>query len=70
MILRPLDLSLLRLAMSGFFKGKARYNDTLVLGDWVLVRKPLLFSKSTRYFKVAKRSFVAAYILYFLVPVK
>ena len=43
MILRPLDLSLLRLAMSGFFKGKARYNDTFVLGDWVLVRKPVYF---------------------------
>ena len=43
MILRPLDWSLLRFAMSGFFKGKARYNDTLVLGDWVLVRKPAYF---------------------------
>ena len=43
MIVRPLDLSLLRLATSGFFIGKARYNDTLVLGDWVLVRKPVYF---------------------------
>ena len=65
MILRTLDFSLLRLAMSGFFNGKARY-------IWGLgtSQKTRLFSKSTRYFKVAKRSFVAAYILYFLVTVK
>ena len=43
MILRLLDWSLLRLPMSGFFKEKALYNDTLVLGDWVLVRKPVYF---------------------------
>ena len=56
-------MSFLCLAMSRFFKGEACYNDTLVLGDWVLVGKPV-------YFKVAKRSFVATYILYFLVLVK
>ena len=32
-------MSFLRLAMSRLFKGKACYNDTLVLGDWVLVEK-------------------------------
>ena len=69
MILRPLDWSLLRLAMSGFFKGKARYNDTLVLGDWVLVRKPVYFRNQPDISKLLS-SFVAAYILYFLVPVK
>ena len=36
-------MSFLRLAMSRLFKGKACYNDTLVLGDWVLVEKPVYF---------------------------
>ena len=43
MILKPLGMSFLHLAMSRFFKGKARYNDTLVMGDWVLVGKSLIF---------------------------
>ena len=34
-------MSFPRLTMSRLFKGKARYNDTLVLRDWVLVRKPV-----------------------------
>ena len=42
-ILRPLGMSFLRLEMSRFFKGKACYNDTLVLGDWVLAQKPDYF---------------------------
>ena len=36
-------MSFLRLAMSRLFKGKACYNDTLVLGDWVLIEKPVYF---------------------------
>ena len=36
-------MSFPRLAMSRLFKGKACYNDTLVLRDWVLVRKPVYF---------------------------
>ena len=39
-------MSFLRLAMSRLFKGKACYNDTLVLGDWVLVEKPVYFQKN------------------------
>ena len=54
-------MSFPRLAMSRLFKGKACYYGTLVLRDWVLVRKPV--------YQVTKRSFVAAYILYFLVHV-
>jgi len=47
MILRPLGMSFLRLAMSGFLKRKACYNDTIVLGYsellgcWVLIGKPV-----------------------------
>ena len=36
-------MSFLRLAMSKCFKGKACYSDRLVLGDWVLVGKPVYF---------------------------
>ena len=32
-------MSFLHLAMSRIFEGKACYNDTLVLGDWVLAEK-------------------------------
>ena len=32
-------MSFLHLAMSRIFKGKACYNGTLVLGDWVLAEK-------------------------------
>ena len=70
MILRPLGMSFPRLTMSRLFKGKACYNDTLVLERVGTSQKTRLFFKLTRYFKVAKRSFVASYILYFVVPVK
>ena len=43
MILRPLGISFLRLACQDFLKEKACYNDTLVLGDRVLVGKPAYF---------------------------
>ena len=36
-------MSFPRLAMSRLFKGKACYYGTLVLRDWVLVRKPVYF---------------------------
>ena len=43
MILSPSGMSFLHLAMSRLFKGKACYNDTLALGDWVLVEKSVYF---------------------------
>ena len=36
-------MSFLHLAMSRFSKGKVCHNDTLVLGDWVLVGKIVYF---------------------------
>ena len=68
MILRPSGMSFLRLAMSRLFKGKACYNDTLALGDWVLVEKPVWFQNKRDILKLPSAVFVAAHdILYFLV---
>ena len=54
-------MSFLGLRMSRYFKGKACYNDTLVLGDWVLVENQFIFKiNETRHFKAAERSFVEA----------
>ena len=36
-------MSFLCLAMSRFLKEKQVFNDTLVLGDWVLAGKPVYF---------------------------
>ena len=70
MILRPLGMSFLGLAMSRYFKGKACYNDTLVLGDWVLVENQFIF-KINEIFQSCQGQFCSGLIiLYFLVPVK
>ena len=43
MILRPLGNVISVLGNVKIFKGKAGCNDTLALGDWVLVGKPVYF---------------------------
>ena len=43
MILRPLGNVISVFGNVKIFKGKAGCNDTLVLGDWVLVGKPVYF---------------------------
>ena len=63
-------MSFLCLAMSRSFKGKACYNDTLVLGDWGLVGKSVYFQNKPDISKLPSAVFFAAYILYFLVLVK
>ena len=63
MILRPLGMSFLHLALSRFSKGKVCYNDTLVLGDWILVRKSFIF-KINEVFKSSQAQFCT--VLYFV----
>ena len=57
MILSPSGMSFLHLAMSRLFKGKACYNDTLALGDWVLDEKSVYFQNKRDILKLPSAVF-------------
>ena len=59
-------MSFLCLAMSRSFKGKACYNDTLVLGDWGLVGKSVYFQNKPDISKLPSAVFLRLIFCIFL----